>query len=226
MIKPILNSEDTAYLGESTRLDASRSLLSDVDGPIVTLTIQSEGISSPISCLNEGYLDVVYTTTGAKDVTVTVNGSTQVFTGALNVIDPATLLLFSKDTDLVPFEPDCFKYLPEGWSKFTRLHKRAQETIIDSLDEKGIFKKDDSRYGAGDLFDASDVKSWAIALVLNYLYEGLSNQVDDIFSKKALKYFNAAEVKANRSAIRLKNEDATIIVPDVHLFSSSRLERL
>jgi PKD repeat protein len=234
MIQPIVTIEDTAYLGELIRIDTSKSTLTSNETVVTQVLLTPDTGITPIDVTADGYADYVYTSTGPKNITLAITNAggttTQTFTAAVTVVDTAALNLFSKDTDLVPFEPSVYDNLPEGWSKFTRLHKRAQDTILDNIDERNILKVDPltgatTRYQATDLYDAQEVRTWSSQLVLSYLFEGMIKTQDDIFTKKALKYFQSAQARGNRAAIRLKNVDPSSLKPDTHDMISTRLER-
>ena len=234
MIQPIVNIEDTAYLGESVRIDCSKSILSEVEGDVTAITVIPDTGLDPIDCTEDGYVDYVYYVTGFKTVTLTVqtatSSATQTFTAVTEVVDPATLNLFSTDTDLSVLEPNLPSYVPQGWSKLTRLHRRAQDTILDTLDEKGILKRDPttqavSRYEASDIYDKLEVRTWSIQLALSFLFESLIVQPDDIYAKKAVKYFDGALTRGGLAGIRLKNQDPSNARPLVKNLVSTRLER-
>ena len=50
---------------------------------------------------------------------------------------------------------------------------------------------------------AEDMAEWSKYLTLQYIFEGLSNSMDDIFHEKGLRYRALAETAASRAVLRL-----------------------
>ena len=162
------------------------------------------------------YFDYDFSTTGTKtfSVSVTTSGqghpeTTKDFT--IEVVSASSENLFSTDNDILPYESDLLSYLPEGRGDYRYVHRIAQAGVLDSLDERGITDSDGNRLEASAVVDIDEVKSFSKFLALQYIFEHLSNSVEDIFYEKSKRYELLANKAKNRAILRLDFDgDGTI----------------
>ena len=119
--------------------------------------------------------------------------------------------LFSKDSDIRHHEPDILKWIPEGKADFRFVHRRAQDRIINWLDEKRYWGTDGEKLTIDQIIDLEEFREWSTFMVLRLIFEGISNATDDIFAQKSQRY-NTLEVSArNRGTLRLdRNRDGEL----------------
>lgn len=215
----VIKSDDQVFTGDKLRIDVSGSFLA----PDLTFATVSHEISvdAGVTWYNitvKKYVDWIFTTSGIKTISLrltTTLPSTQTFTKDVVVSNLATAGLFSSDFDLYAHEPEIDTYLPKKWSSWNMIHKRAQDWIIDFLDEKGIFAEDGSKYTVADILDKQQVKQLATYKALQFIFEGNSNIVGDLFSIKAAKYEQLSNTKASRSQLALDfNKDTVSTVSE------------
>lgn len=203
----VIKTDDKVFTGDQLRIDVSGSFLA----PGSTFATVSHEIS-----LDEGVTwfnvsakksaDWIFSTAGEQIITLrltTSTATTQTFTKTVTVIDLTAQKLFSLDSDLYIIEPEIDQYLPKRWSSWNLVHLKAQEYIIDWLDEKKTFKRDGSKYTVNDILDLQEVKQWSTYKTLEFIYEGNSNIVGDISSVKRDKYRTMSDEKASRSQLSL-----------------------
>ena len=203
----VIKTDDKVFTGDQLRIDVSSSFLA----PGLSFgTISHEiSIDEGVTWFNvsaKKSADWIFSTAGAKIITLrltTSTATTQTFTKTVTVLDLTAQKLFSLDSDLYIIEPEIDQYLPKRWSSWNLVHLKAQEYIIDWLDEKKIFKRDGSKYGVNDILDLQEVKQWSTYKVLEFIYEGNSNIVGDISSVKRDKYRTMSDEKASRSQLSL-----------------------
>lgn len=215
----IIKADEKVFTGDKIRIDASESFIA----PDLTLATISHEISvdAGVTWYNitaKKYVDWIFTTSGTKTITLRINTtlpSSQTFTKDITVLNLATQGLFSSDFDLYAYEPDLDKYRPKNWSSWNVVHLRAQEWIVDFLDEKGIFAEDGSKYTASDIMDKQQAKQLSTFKALQFIFEGNSNVGGDLFSIKAAKYEQLANTKASRSQLSLDfNKDTVSTVTE------------
>lgn len=215
----IIKSDDKVFTGDKLRIDVSASFIA----PDLTLATISHEISvdAGVTWYNitaKKYVDWIFTTSGTKTITLRINTtlpSSQTFTKDITVLNLATQGLFSSDFDLYAHEPEIDTYLPKKWSSWNVVHLRAQDWIIDMLDEKGIFAEDGSKYTVADILDKQQVKQLSTYKTLQFIFEGNSNVAGDLFSIKAAKYEQLANTKASRSQLALDfNKDTVSTVTE------------
>ena len=101
-------------------------------------------------------------------------------------------------------------YLPEFKADYRYAHRLSQETILNDLNERGLRDSSDNRLTAAAIVDIEEVRQWSKFKTLSYVFEALSNAVDDIFADKAARYRNMASAAAGRCLLRLDtNSDGT-----------------
>lgn len=198
-----LHLEEKLQIDEKTRLDCSRSFVSN-EAAISLMRIKPEDGGTFVTVTTDKYLDWAYETAGTKTITVeiTTDGAAHEFTKTLTVVTEATDSLWSSDADLVQHEPDIMNYVPEGKNAFLNIHRLAQTRILAWLDEKKIWDDDNNKLTAAAVA-AADMAEWSKYLTLQYIFEGLSNSMDDIFHEKGLRYRALAETAASRAVLRL-----------------------
>jgi hypothetical protein len=215
----VIKSDDQVFTGDKLRIDVSGSFLA----PDLTFATVSHEISvdSGVTWYNitaKKNVDWIFTTAGTKTISLRITTtlpSTKTFTKDVTVVNLATAGLFSTDFDLYAHEPEIDQYLPKKWSSWNMIHKRSQDWIIDFLDEKGIFAEDGSKYTASDIMDKQQVKQLSTYKTLQFIFEGNSNVVGDLFSVKAAKYEQLSNTKASRSQLSLDfNKDTVSTVTE------------
>lgn len=210
----VIKTDDQVYAGDKLRIDVSSSFLT----PDLTFATVSHEISvdSGVTWYNvtaKKYVDWIFTTTGTKTISLrlsTTEPASQTFTKDITVLNLATAGLFSKDFDLYNLEPEIDQYLPKKWSSWNIVHKRTQDWIIDFLDEKGIFNEKGEKYTVADIMDVQQVKQLSTYKTLQFIFEGNSNIVGDLFSVKAEKYKQMANTKSSRSQLSLDFNDNAV----------------
>lgn len=139
---------------------------------------------------------------GLRKVTLTVasiSESTSI-DQYVEVYTPEGDALFSEDSDLVAHENDIMKWLPQGKSSFTDLHRRAQRLILDWVDRQGYRDDEQKRITKFAFVQNADVRVWSTYVVLKLFFMGVQNQTDDVFKKKAL-YYEKLEIEARDRAV-------------------------
>ncbi len=210
----VIKSDDKVFTGDKLRIDVSGSFLAPA---LVFATISHEiSVDSGVTWYNvtaKKYVDWIFTTAGTKTISLrltTTLPSTQTFTKDITVLNLATQNLFSSDFDLYAHEPEIDTYLPKKWSSWNVVHLRAQDWIIDMLDEKGIFAEDGSKYTVADILDKQQVKQLSTYKTLQFIFEGNSNVVGDLYSIKAAKYEQLSNTKSSRSQLALDYNKDTV----------------
>lgn len=212
-----LKLEPLVQVSDKTRLDASRSFIAKGDSAITLVEIEPDTGVGYVDVTGDGskdwYLDWAYSTEGTKTVTVriTTDGDPVTLTKTLGVLTESSEKLLSKDADIISLESDVMSYLPEGFSSYNYVHRKALGLILEYLDRQGY--KDDA--GAPLTKDALVEKeafnAWSKFMALRLIYFDLSNQVDDIFWKKAEYYRTLEESARNRAEIPLDTNGDTVI---------------
>ena len=197
---------EKVQVGEKFRLDLSRTFVHVGDNSLQTLEVTADGETFDV--LTEKYLDFVYDTTGEKTISVLAEcggqghpASNKDFT--IQIVSQADEKLFSKDTDIIAFEPDLYQWLPEGKADYRYVHRLAQTRILAKLDEMGIHDEDGEKLTIDDITDITEFTECSKFMVLRLIFESLSNQVGDIFHEKAQRYKDFETAACNRVKIRL-----------------------
>ena len=217
---PSMTFETVLQIDEKTRLDASRSFVTD-DEVITDILIQPSASDPFISVYNGGdadkwVIDWAYELDSFKDVAVqivAVSGSkTKTYMAGINVLTEEIDALLSTDNDILPFEPKIHRYLPRGKNSFIYAHRKAQERIIAYLDEQRIWKNDNSRYGKLDLSTVTDpefkeqFRQWSSFETLLIIFESFQVSSGDLFQEKKLEYTALRNSARTRSALRLDQD--------------------
>ena len=201
-------------ISEKVRIDVGktfaytgRTISSIVVKPI------SDGAES-FDVTSDKYLDYAYTSSGIKTIHVTLtldNGDTIALAKDIEVVSEATENLFSTDPELISHEPSIMNYLPEQFCDYRYIHRLAQDRILTIFDERGITDTDGNRMIAADVKDIEECNDWSKFLALQYIFESLSNAVDDVFHEKAMRYRQMVKQASNRALLRLDyDSDGTL----------------
>jgi hypothetical protein len=202
MIFPVVHLDSTSQVNEKIRIDCSQSFVSKGSVAITKLEIEAEASAGYVDVFNadadEWYLDWVYTTAGTKTVSVKITaGTTTTVTQTIEVVSVASDALFSSDNALKAVEPDIMKWLPAGKSTWNFAHRRAQEIILNTLYKNRIYTNDGAKLTKAEVLDVSEVSDWSTYLVLSMIFNGISNAVDDVFSRKSEMYSEKSQKAMN-----------------------------
>jgi len=205
-----LRVEPTLQVNDLTRLSGIATTVSKDEAAITLVEIEPEAGNGFIDVSNAGalnstnwFLDWAYTTDGTKTVSlrVTTDGAPSLFNATIEVLTKADDKLFSIDDDLVRHEPDILNWIVPGRNSYLDIHRRAQNLIIDYFRINGLRLQDGSKVSKNELLDISEVKEWSTFLTLKLIFEGRSNEIDDIFAQKASKY-ESMMIDARESVFR------------------------
>lgn len=201
-------------VGEPTRLDLTRSYVHPGDHNIQLVEVTIDGETYDIT--TDKYIDYDWASAGTKTLSVHMECSGQGHLATdkdftIEVVTAETENLFSKDSDIIAHEPDLFNYLPEGKKSYHYVHRLAQDRILSEFDEQGLTDSEGNKLTASAIVNIEEVNDYSKFKALQYIFESLSNAVDDIFHEKSLRYREMAKQASNRSILRLDtNGDATV----------------
>ena len=128
-----------------------------------------------------------------------MNSNTESLSIQVNVIDATEEIFFAKDSDLIGFEQDIMRYLAEGRSSFTYIHRATTRMILDYLDAIRIWDSEGNRLTASALTDVAQIKQWAIYHALYLIFFNNNNASSDIFIDKAKQYKSLADASIPNS---------------------------
>lgn len=214
-IFPNLELEDIIQLNDKTRLNATKSFVSRGSAAITKVEIEPETSAGYTDVYNADqrlwYLDWQYSSAGTKTVSCKVTASTNTtITKTIVAVSSATDSLWSADSDLISYEPEILKYVPAGRNTFLNIHRKAQNLILDWLDEQRVWDQDGARLTKASIIQTEDLKRMSCTKTLELIFEGISNKPDDVFDKKAKSYKDKFDVASERGRIRFDfNNDAT-----------------
>lgn len=225
MIFHKLNKESIVQVNDMTRLDAGSSFASQDEGNVTLVRISPDNgvtwfdVTNASNSTQRWYLDWAYDTDGDKTIKVEITTDTTPATEkdfTLPIISEADDCLFSSDEDLAKFEPEIFCYLRRGRSSYLDIHRCAQKIILDYLNLNIEIRECDDinqvarKLTAKDLFDKQEVNTWSVYQTLVLIFQGLSNQTDDIFSQKAQSYSQLMNSARNRAEVTVDyDQDGT-----------------
>lgn len=234
-IFPNLQLEATVQVNDKTRLDATKSFTSGGEAAVTLVEIDpGDGTGfvdvTPATATqtNQYFLDWEYSTDGSFTVSarITTDGAPVTFTKSITIVTAASDALFSADTDLTAVEEDILRYVPKGRNSFLNVHRKAQEIILDELDERGITNSDGTRILKTQILDIREVNSWANYLVLWLIMQDLSNSVDDKFDQKAKMYKQRMDFHREKSFLRIDfNKDSSITLGEFESIRTARMIR-
>jgi hypothetical protein len=209
MIFPVLEVESVLQVNDKTRLDGRKTYKSPDEAAITLVEIEPEAGAGFFDVTTDLFLDWQYATDGDKVVSlrVTTDGGPQTSSKTITLLTAVDDKLFSSDDELVSHEPDILNYVRPGRNSFLNIHRSSQDRILTWLDEHRIWDVDGNRLTKDAIVDIEEVNDWSKFLTLEYIFQGLSNSVDDIFSTKAMNYRKLAEIARNRSSIRLDTDN-------------------
>lgn len=213
---PILKADATVQLGDKIRFSAVKCFITPEEDALLSVQIQPEPGVGYIEVFSSDqqnwYLDWVYSSSGTKQAslritTETVTPTYSTINIGIKVVTSYEDCLFSSDDNLKAYEPDILSWLQDGYSSFNHIHRESRNNIVDWLDEIRLRKSNGDRFEARDLLEKEQVRRLSCYMTLRVIFEGLSNQVDDVFDKKRQK-FEGLEAKAkNRGYITLDFND-------------------
>lgn len=213
----IIESDPIVQENDKVRLKAMRSFVSKDEADITLIEIEPEASAGFIDITNadpqEWYLDWSYATDGTKAVTlrITTDGAPVTFSHSLDVVTAADDMLFSKDSDLLRYETEVMDLLPDGYSSFNYVHRKAQQKILDWLTEEGYRATGNTKITKDLILDNDEVRKWSEGLALSLIYNDNSNSTDDKFKEKANEYNSVAIDARTRSTFYFdKNKDGEI----------------
>ena len=213
VIFPKIKTDQLVQVSDGLRIDARKTIFRNLSD-ITDVEISPEddnGSPQYISVFESGdfdkwFLDYSYETAGEKTVKVKVtleDTSTKEAEKTVTVISEADDKLFSNDQDITQSEPDILRYLPQGKTSFTFMHREAQRRILAYLDEQRIWKNDNERYTKDDIVDMEEFVHWSRFLVLHLIYAAKIVSQDDFFSFKAEEYKALMVSARSRATLRL-----------------------
>ena len=212
---PKIKSEKIVQVGDKIRFDATQSFGTPDEAAVTLVEIEPNAGDGFIDVTSTRVLDWVYLTAGSKTATVRVTtDAVYTATADISVLTEADDRLFSVDEELRMLEPDILNWLPVGYSNFNHIHRLAQKNILDWLDELRIYKQDGSRFTKADIVEKDQVRRLSLFMSLRMIFEGLSNQTDDVFAEKAARYRAMEKEAKNRNYISLDADDDGIIQAD------------
>lgn len=227
-----IDTDGVYQTGEKVRIDCSKSFKSIDEAALTSVEIDPGNgyISLGAPALTDTslwFLDWQYSSDGTQTLKIRVNG-TEELEKTIEIISSVDDALFSSDEDLSTLEPDIMKWLPNGRSTWNNVHRKAQDSIMFELNKSKIFNADGSVLLKTQILDKQETKEWSIYLCLHYIFKGISNQVDDVFSAKAISY----EAKAKEAKeycfniLRIDvNKNSTIDEGEYGQFRSITLSR-
>ena len=195
MIYPIIESDLITQVGEIIRLNASKTIKTPDELAFTAIKIQpsASDLFYTVGDLTDSQtwlLDWVYETSGTKVVTlrVEIGATVKDYTQSITVKTAAEEKLFTKDSELVAHEQDIMKWLPAGRSTWNWVFRRVQQRIMNEIDKQRIFDAEKNKLTIAAVVDISELRDWSIYMSLAMIFQGLSNQTDDVFSVKAKFY--------------------------------------
>lgn len=198
--------QSKVQISEKVRIDVSKTFAFS-GRSISSIVVKPDNLlSDSYDVTSDGYLDIAYPSEGTKTIHVTLtldNGDTVALAKTIEVVTESNENLFSTDPDLISHEPDILNYLPETFCDYRYIHRLAQDRILTTLDERGITDSDGNRMVAADVKDIEECNDWSKFLALQYIFESLSNAIDDIFHDKSLRYREMVRTASNRAFLRL-----------------------
>lgn len=207
MIFPRLYAPETNQTGELVLLDASSSFANGVD-EITQVEIQPITDGDWFDVTDSRTLSWVYSIEETVTATVRINGSdTETFD--IEILDPATDFLFSKDSDIFGLEIELKDLIPDGRSSWNFKHREAQKLIIEELNTRGLRDSDDNEITKANIEVSQELNAWSRYLTMSLIYFDYATSQDSVFWEKYLKYKQAATNASNdRKFITLDKDGA------------------
>ena len=190
MIFPNLQLEPIVQVNDRTRLDASKSFVTADESAISSIEVMAASGGDFIDVTTNQYLDWQYSASGVQTVTcrVTAGAASAQVTASISVVTADSENLFSSDQELKTHEPDILKWVEDGRNSFINIHRKVQTLIMDHLRNEGYVDVNGDPYTQAAVTDVAEVRQWSSRWVLQLIFAGLSNAVDDIFQQKSDDY--------------------------------------
>lgn len=226
MIFPHIQIERVVQTDDKTRIDVARSFANEETIDLYEISIDNEVTYIDVS--QKMYLDWAFATNGAFPIFVRLTGSVSApitMSKTIIIKNEAEDNLFSSDDMLVDHEDDILNYVRDGRSTFLDKHRLAQKMILNDLDKNQIWKDDNNRYVAEDIVDIQEFAEWSKFMVLRLVMESLSNDINDIFHEKAVRYRSMEVDAKKRACLRLDSngdgeatvaEGVNLLTGDLH----------
>lgn len=216
MIFPNLELEPVVQVNDRTRLNASKSFVTQNEQAITLVQIKPSATGSFITVTDDMYLDWQYPASGSYVVTarVTASGASAEVTGSISIVTVASDSLFSTDSDLRLHESDILKWVEGGRNSFLNIHRRAQKLILEQLRREGYVDVNGDPFTKTAFVDVEEVKQWATMWTLQLIFEALSNATDDIFHQKAVRYSTLRQQWEGSALLRLDTDGDGIVDND------------
>lgn len=237
MIFPVLKVESRVQTGEKTRLNGIKSYTTPGEAAVSLVRIRPTASGSFITVstidptdYTTWFLDWQYDTAGNQtiDLEITTNGAPVVVSKVIEVLNPVDERLFSSDLDIEQLEPGLLDFVKPGKNSFNDVHRQAQIAIMDEIYRNRILATDGSKLTALQVVDTAELKFWSLYMVLNKIFQGLSNKVDDVFANKS-KYYASKEHEAMQmcmNQMRLDyNKDGTVEQTEQYDFRTVEMVR-
>ncbi len=230
-IFPIIETDDIVQVNDKFRIKADKSYISKGEAAITAVEIDpgtGTFVNVTGTTSKNWFMDFQHSSAGDKTVAVriTTDGAPSIVTKTVTVLSEASDYLFSKDSELVAIESDILKYVPEGRSSFKYAHREAQGQILEWLWVNGYKKTDATRFVKTDFIDLVEVNYWSRYVTLRLIFKDLSNQVDDIFDKKAKAFENIEHQWRTKALLKIDvNGDATLDAYEGFNMTTRRLVR-
>jgi hypothetical protein len=204
---PKLTTEATLQVDDKTRLDGSASF-AEAGSSITKYEFEPDTGDGFTDVGTTKYMDHAYSTAGSKtpSVRITTGAGTATYTGSITVLSAADDGLFSNDQDIKIHEPDILKWVQAGRNSFLDVHRRSQDRIVSWFADNKIFDNDGDRLTKDAFTNIEEFRQWSTFMTLRLIFEGLSNDVGDIFAEKAMRY-ERLEVRARNTATVLIDFD-------------------
>lgn len=224
MYFPILKAESIVQVYDKVRISALESFGTPDEFPVYKVEIRplAAGSFIDITQIENLYLDWAYAAAATNvatlkvttvDNTIPLSPVYAEYTTTLTItsVTAETDALFSYDVQLRTLEPDILNWIPAGYSSWNHIHRQAQTNILDWLNEIRITKPDGTAFTKADIVNKDQVRRLSSYIALRMIFYSLSNQVDDIYDKKAKQYLIMENEAKTRNYISLDvNGDSTI----------------
>lgn len=219
MYFPILKAESVVQVNDRVRISALESFGTPDEPAVYKVEIKplASGSFIDITQVDGLYLDWSYSV--AAENTVTLKVTTRDLTDpdvpvdteytttlTISSVTAATDNLFSNDVQIRTLEPDIINWIPSGYSSWNHIHRQAQTNILDWLNEIRITKPDGTPFTKSDIANKDQVRRLSSYIALRMIFYSLSNQVDDIFDKKAKQYLIFENEAKNRNYLSLDTD--------------------
>lgn len=239
MIFPYLEVETTLQALDRTRLSGVKSFTSKDEAKISLVEIEPEAGAGFITLgayphppdvpkPQDWFLDYQYLTSGTKAVTlrITTDGLPTAVVQNIVVVTEAQDLLWSSDHDLRAHEPDILQWVEKGRNSFKNIHRKSQVHILEWLDALRIWRDDGTRLEKADLKITTDLRELSTYLTLYFIFMGLQNKPDDVFSVKAKFYESKAKETKGRGRIQADfNQDGEVDSSESNDLTTFRMVR-